>query len=438
MSSAFMTSCLNNDTEISYSPDATIKGFELDSVHHVSYQFTIDQLKGEIYNIDSMPAHADTIIDRILIKKITTASSVITVKSSDGQRDSIININDSIDFRGTMEKPMKITVWAPNMQNKKDYRISVRVHQQDPDSLNWGTTPMAVAPISGVQKTIILNDKILVFSSDNQKIYSSMISDGHTWTAQSLTGMPTNFKLSSIIAFGEKLYTVTETGEVYQSDAAGLAWSKHEGLSQHKVNSLIAIFPTLEGASSSTELGIAGIIDEEGTFKFNKTNSTATLWSESMGENVPEDFPINYYSSTPFLTKTKTLNIALVGNTRSGLENDTTTIVWTSENGKSWYPMRISGNKTCPKFENPSIMHYNDKFYIFGKGFEAFYESTTLLYWNKVTEKFLFPKWTLTSESAKPDYSMVVDRNHFIWLMTGQPLNEVWKGRVNKLGFIRQ
>lgn len=438
MSSAFMTSCLNNDTEISYSPDATIKGFELDSVHHVSYEFTIDQLKGEIYNIDSMPAHADTIIDRILIKKITTASSVITVKSSDGQRDSIININDSIDFRGTMETPMKITVWAPDMQNKKDYRISVRVHQQDPDSLNWGTTPMAVAPINGPQKAIILNDKIIIFSSDNQKIYSSMISDGHTWTVQSLTGMPTNFKLSSIIAFGEKLYTVTEIGEVYQSDAAGLVWSKHEGLSQHKVNSLIAIFPTLEGASGSTELGIAGIIDEEGTFKFNRTNSTATLWSESMGESVPEDFPINHYSSDVFLTKTKTLNVALVGNTRSGLENDTTTIVWTSENGKAWYPMRISGNKTCPKFENPSVMQYNNKFYIFGKGFETFYESTTLLYWNEVTEKFLFPKWTLTPESVKPDYSMVVDRNHFIWLMTGQPLNEVWRGRVNKLGFIRQ
>lgn len=437
MSSAFMTSCLNNDTEISYSPDATIKGFELDSVHHVSYEFTIDQLKGEIYNIDSMPVHADTIIDRILVKKISTASNIVTVKSWDGKRDSILNFKDSIDFRGTMKKPMKIKVWAPNMQDKKEYRITVRVHQQDPDSLNWGTTPMSATPISEPQKAVILNDKIILFSSDNKTIYSSMISNGHTWTAQSLIGMPTNFKRSSIVAFAERLYTVTETGEVYQSDASGLIWSKHEGLSQYKVNSFIAIFPTLEGASSSTETGIAGILDENGVLKFNKTNSTATLWNESLGEEVPEDFPINHYSSDAFLGKTKMLNVALVGNTKSGLPNDTTTTVWMSEKGKSWHPIRIIGSKICPKLENPSLIFHNDKYYIWGTGFKAFYESSTLMYWNKVTEKVLFPKWTLTP-GVKPDYSMVVDRNHFIWLMTGQPLNEVWRGRVNKLGFIRQ
>ena len=42
----------------------------------VKYKFTIDQLSCEIYNEDSLPVHADTIIDKILIKTLTTASGV--------------------------------------------------------------------------------------------------------------------------------------------------------------------------------------------------------------------------------------------------------------------------------------------------------------------------------------------------------------------------
>ena len=44
------------------------------------------------------PVHADTIIDKILIKTLTTASGVVTMKDKSGN-DSVLNINDSIDLR---------------------------------------------------------------------------------------------------------------------------------------------------------------------------------------------------------------------------------------------------------------------------------------------------------------------------------------------------
>ena len=68
-----ITSCLDDDNNIEYSPDATIHAFELDTTGLGNYKFTIDQLKSEIYNEDSLPVHADTIIDKILTK-LTTAS----------------------------------------------------------------------------------------------------------------------------------------------------------------------------------------------------------------------------------------------------------------------------------------------------------------------------------------------------------------------------
>ena len=79
MVSFVITSCLDDDNDIEYSPDATIHAFELDTIYGISYKFTIDQQKGEIYNQDSLPVHADTIIDRILIKTLTTASGVVTM-----------------------------------------------------------------------------------------------------------------------------------------------------------------------------------------------------------------------------------------------------------------------------------------------------------------------------------------------------------------------
>ena len=112
-------------------PPATIHAFALDTIHGVNYKFTIDQLGpdgvGLIYNQDSLPVGSDTIIDRILIKTLTTTSGIITAKNAEGQ-DTLFNYYDSIDFRGTMQKPMRIKVWAADMQYTKEYTISVRVH----------------------------------------------------------------------------------------------------------------------------------------------------------------------------------------------------------------------------------------------------------------------------------------------------------------------
>jgi hypothetical protein len=35
---------------------------------------------------------------------------------------------------------------------------------------------------------------------------------------------------------------------------------------------------------------------------------------------------------------------------------------------------------------------------------------------------------------VKSDYSMAVDENGYIWIMRSTP-NEVWRGRLNRLGF---
>ena len=136
-----MSSCLGDDEPIVYSSNPLIQSFALDTVKGKDYLFTIDQLRGKIYNQDSLPVGSDTIIDKILITTLNV-TGVVTVRNSADTADSLLNTSDSLNFVGTMEKPFMMKVWAPNGIDQKTYALEVRVHQQQPDSLNWGDAPL--------------------------------------------------------------------------------------------------------------------------------------------------------------------------------------------------------------------------------------------------------------------------------------------------------
>ena len=202
-------------------------------------------------------------------------------------------------------------------------------------------------------------------------------------------------------------------------------------------------------------------INGEKYFSFAEKDAT---WEKDIDKltAVPAEFPINNLSADVYATESGTLNAIVVGNTKDGLDNDTATVVWASEDGKSWIPMEIPSNNNCPKLVDPSIIHYNDAFYICGKetkddakGFQKFYTSPTLLVWKGVDRMFMLPGIlppvkleggitqhpSLHESSFKgkeANYTMVVDRNHYIWMVGGQGIDKIWRGRVNKLGFLIQ
>ena len=72
-----ISSCLDSDNNYEFSTDATIHAFELDTIYGESYKFEIDQIQRLIYNRDSLPMSADTIIDSIKITTLTTMSGVV-------------------------------------------------------------------------------------------------------------------------------------------------------------------------------------------------------------------------------------------------------------------------------------------------------------------------------------------------------------------------
>lgn len=430
-----VTSCLDTE-EIEYSPDATIHAFALDTVHGVNYKFTIDQFGpdgvGLIYNQDSLPVGSDTIIDRILIK-LTTASGIVTAKNAEGQ-DTLFNYSDSIDLRGTMEKPMRIKVWAADMQYTKEYTISVRVHRQDPDSMNWTKMTDNFANYSGYQKSVILGEDILVYTSNTTAYKSSgdVINKGRSWTQVSVTGLPENIKLSSLIAFGEKLYATN--GEKVYVSSDGASWSLATDLNKNgKVEMLIAPFPKNEGNLLDIS-GIAGIINNGSQSTFAISNSEATTWNISP-EEVGSDFPLDNLSATSYLNATGIQTIAVMGNNRNA--SDTTSVAWSSQDGLLWIPLKTSSTTAyCPKLDKPSFFYYGNAFCAFGGKFETIYTSEAGLAWYKADKKIFLPT---EFKDRGNNYSTVVDKDNFIWVIwSNGDANEVWRGRLNKFGFARQ
>ncbi|KAA6307783.1 hypothetical protein EZS27_040544, partial [termite gut metagenome] len=82
--------------------------------------------------------------------------------------------------------------------------------------------------------------------------------------------------------------------------------------------------------------------------------------------------------------------------------------------------------------KQPSILYYNDKLYVFGGSFDDFYASPEGLTWSSVKQKMLFPEHF--GEASDHPYSIAIDKDNFIWIIWGQK-GEVWRGRINKLGF---
>lgn len=481
MVSFVITSCLDDNNNIEYSPDATIHAFALDTTGLGSYKFTIDQLSREIYNEDSLPVHADTIIDKILIRTLTTASGVVTMKDKSG-KDSVLNIKDSIDLR----KDLIIKVWStealagisPNQT--REYKIKVNVHKHDPDLLRWKYMHEIDNQITEEQKSIIFGSEVFTYSvaKANSKLYvykNSLTSFG-SWDKKEAVGLPEGKLPTSIITFkfdgNAMLYATSDDHKVYESED-GINWEESKKFG----NGVELLLSTLTNNNISRICYIKKGADNQRYFYY-QTNDKQQETIENYEEGkVPESFPTKNISYTIHTTATNINSVLLVGDTETATSADDseleTTIVWAYD-GNKWVEFSTTSSVAyCPKYTQPSIIYYNDLVYVFGQDFSSIYVSNQGLFWKKANSKFSFPHrdW---SKGGTPDpnvdpefrgktnYSMVLDPNtQNLWIIfskgnasfkeevkkeentkttttetrTYEHDSEVWRGRLNQLWF---
>ena len=99
------------------------------------YTFVIDQIKGEIYNVDSLPLGTDP--TKILCNYSTKNNSYAGIKSLKSDSITYFNTADSIDF----SSPREVSVYSSSGVNVKKYKITVNIHKEKADSFVWKQMP---------------------------------------------------------------------------------------------------------------------------------------------------------------------------------------------------------------------------------------------------------------------------------------------------------
>lgn len=157
--------------------------------------------------------------------------------------------------------------------------------------------------------------------------------------------------------------------------------------------------------------------------------------------DVPDAFPVDNFSGFENRLSTSSshrMNIMGQEDENNAL-NDTVSFAWFTSDGLTWTELEGISTKTLPKMQTMAYIYYNGLTYSFGFGpkenFDNLYKSEEYgLVWKKCERKTLLPY----EFKGRTDFSYVVTPDNFIWIFwskAGGTNDEIWKGRINKLGF---
>ena len=440
-----ISSCLDSDyIEYEYSSNASITAFSItDSivtyypsvvdgvdttlskgVVGTDYPFIINQHEGLIYNADSLPVGTD--VSKVVVNMTHDGYAVYIV----AETDTLWSEEDSLNF----ESPVLFKILAQDGSYGRTYTAKINVHQQDPEEITWTKMTGNFSSNIQKQKALYANGHIYVFAEQESQVAMTMTTDGKVWTELTSINIPTKADYTSAMAWGNQLYILADNSLYTSTD--GLQWNMVE--TSQKFATLTANY---HSATSQKMIG-------SDTDNYYIESTDGIHWNRY--EAMPEDFPTSNISFASYsLDTNEAINrLVLMGN--NGVSSDTTNVVWSQlQNEKVWNDLESPTDaKACPNLENMSMIHYNDMLYVFGgagqhqgaiEAFSAFYQSKDNgITWTAANKKMTFPEeFSALYEQTKGNYSCIVDSQQFIWIMWSQT-GEVWRGRINKLGFDKQ
>ncbi|MDR1382165.1 MAG: DUF6242 domain-containing protein [Tannerella sp.] len=430
-----MSSCLGGDesTIDDWSlSNAQIASFSLsnDSIAGLSSViFTIDQVNGKIYNRDSMP-YGTAIEEKVLCAMDfeMVVSGVLIVNQA--TNDSVYwNTEDSVDF----SSPVTITVYSYNGVSTKTYEAKINIHQVNPDSMVW-TLHSGPAPGKSFDemKVVSYNSAYYMYGTDAVAacLYKTDRPELNGWTEIPLSGFPAGAVLQQLTEYGGALYVFDGKGLLYRS-ADGQAWSPVANAPE--IKSLLGSVPGGR-ARVDTVLSVISKVGEALTFAVMDKNMK---WRP--GDEIPASFPVSGFGALnhevmyyPYLT---------VSSGRDG-RNELSNMAWSTIDGSTWVPL-TNEQATFSKREGVAFFQYDGLFYVTGGIDETgtalsdvYYSKDRGVTWQQDTVHVMPEEY-----EARGFSSVIVDKNDYVLLFGGKAgkdtniLNELWRGRINCLGF---
>ena len=454
-----MTSCLSNDddiTNITYYNDTAITSFSLgtltrtylynngdtikktyeqttDSTTTVdasTYTFTIDQLKHEIYNTDSLPAGTD--VTKAVCTIASKNSGIIAVRRIDSDTLDFYRSTDSLD----LSKPRELRVYSSDGTTYRKYSVSLRVHKELADSFTWSRQTINDAAVTAGAKGAKLvsngDRMIAVVANANSSVFlSKAISCNEEWKT-----LGSNLN-RAFTADAYKNVAVLD-GWVYLLDGGELLKSK-DAENWQKVETGGAQLKQLAGASENILYAL--------TANGMASSTDGTAWTETKLDGNTAQLPQGRISVCTLKLKTNAADarIVMAGN---GNGADSTAVVWgkIEESGAtadaySWSLYEGGEKFLLPDMEGMTVIRYDGKLLaIGGKGrggssaqpYAHLYESTDQgLTWHS-SSLFTLPADFSAEEANAVD--MAADSENNVWLIDAKA-GKTWKMRINRLGW---
>lgn len=453
LSALFLTvSCMSDDdyADITFYSDTAITSFSLGTLNRTmwtksstgedssyvaefdgsSYKFYIDQISRKIYNPDSLPKGVDAA--HVICNVTSKNSGTVVIKHVDSDTLEYYSSSDSVDFT----QPREFRVYALDGTAYRAYTVSVNVHKEDPDSLNWHNTGAFpdFTSMTGM-KAVAVGGRLTVMGcvGGSTVVYSRSTSDGSAWDR-----MPTNVVLdagaySNLTVFSGALYTIS--GGSVLTSADGSAWNV--ACSQAPARLLGAGREKLYG------LGHDGrpVVSEDG----------GATWSADNFRGEASNLPSQDLSLTclPLDSDDEAEYVIMVGNRDvAACPEDSVAMVWNKveeysagSQPHSWMYCNEKNKHELPRLSNLVVTAYGDVlFAIGGRGqgtstaaaFSQVYVSEDNgLTWHKYGSYYLPDGFTNGSSDV---FALAVDEDNFLWLVGGGT-GEVWRGRLNRLGW---
>lgn len=429
-------------TEVTPSKNALINSFSVsgtprDALDSITYpvlestKFAIDHINGLIYNPDSLAYGT-----RLGKFKATISLADAAAKIDLDYGDTIYTWNsaegDSIDFSKNLT--LKVVPQAGS-GFVKSYTVRFNIHQYDPDTLNW--TRVASLPVAAniPLKAIALDDNIVVYALEGNKINAYMSSlDNVSWSVSS-TVLPSDLRLANITVFKDNIFAVARDGSTYKASTSNpTSW---EVVSNgFKMHNLLGILPATVEADDQL---LVAVNDNE-QYKLGKTKdmSNISFVEEIVGFSdallpVDEKFPSHDFSSSTNYDRINLVENYLVVSGGVDFKGNNIADVWLINVNKNnvlemsplYYGITHRPFDVANDFKT---FVYDEKLYA-ATG-DILYTSKWGIKWEEAPQKQMFASGIKTAKNQ----SIVIDSKNYVWIVGAKDqAGRVWKGRLNRL-----
>ena len=395
------------------------------------YAMHINQLTGKIANTDSLPVGSRT---QAILATVNSSGSLMYRYADDVSENWLsYSSSDSIDFSHTLI----FRVTSADGFALREYEVKLNVHQQEGDEFSWNRlTSNSVWHNATYMKSIIWNNKVWLYTADDQQnisLFTSDVNDGQTWQNESISGCE-NALIRSITDFNGRLLMSCTDGSIIES-TDGKNWTNIPNQSGETLYLLTASQSSIYALGNNNQ-------------KILRSQNAAD-WTEEVLDDSPAFLPSQDITAISYTQENGNERVILGGNrSATAYPDDKTVMIWSKvispylpENNKwSYFVVAPDNYYICPPLKHLTILSYDKQLVALGgpsvdgtyKALEELYVSPD----NGITWKkdpvYPLPESIANSSAA---FTASTDDDNHIWLIVG---GEVWKGRLNRLGFAQQ